>query len=338
MRILQVLMFSEFSGTEKVCLDLYNEICKENKVFLFCNAVGENGENVQDYVDKRVKFINFATKKYRYCNPIYLYKIEKMLCKIAPDVIHRHNTKFLEIMKYMQIFLKRKIPLIFTKHNWFVKKRMKFADIYVGISPETLRICKLANGRESLLIENGISFKTPSRILNEKMFNIVGVGRLEKHKNWQLTIRALKGVKFDYRFYILGQGVYENKLKSLIDELNLNEKVKLVGHVNDPWDYIFSSNIQLLPSLFEGFLLTLIEGIYYCKMVFALDVANYKEILVNDFIVENDAFKLTQKLDEIYKNYEIYAKKFENIKKTSQKYSIENVAQKYIKAYESVIK
>ncbi|WP_228568711.1 glycosyltransferase [Campylobacter sputorum] len=53
--------------------------------------------------------------------------------------------------------------------------------------------------------------------------------------------------------YILGQGVYENELKNLIKSLNLENKIKLVGYVNNPWDYINSSNLQVLFSRLEGF-------------------------------------------------------------------------------------
>lgn len=41
----------------------------------------------------------------------------------------------------------------------------------------------------------------------------------------------------------IGQGVYENELKNLIKFLNLENKIKLVGYVNNPWDYINSSNL-----------------------------------------------------------------------------------------------
>lgn len=336
MKILQVLYFTEFAGTEKVCVDLCNEMCKENDVFLMCNKNNHNGESITKYIDKNVNFIDFNTDKNRF-DLFYLYQISIVVDKINPDIIHCHNTKFLEIMKYMQIFLKKKKPLIFTKHNWFIKKKMKLADLRVGISQETLNLCKLASDKENIIIENGINFKPCEKILNENEFNIVGVGRLEEHKNFQLAIKALKNVEFDYKFYILGRGIYEDKLKKLIKDLNLEEKVKLVGFVDNPWDYIFSSDMQLLPSRLEGFSLALIEGIYYGKMVFALDTANHKEILGDEFIIENSDVFLTNKLNDVYKNYDKYMIDFLKIKENVQKYDIKNVVQKYIDAYKNVV-
>lgn len=332
LKIVHILYFTEFAGTEKVCVDLCNAMSQSNEVFLLANTIDFQGNKITDYIEDTVNFVDIETDRNRH-NIFYLYKIAKILKNINPDVIHCHNTKMLEIMKYCQIFLSKKIPLVFTKHNWFVKKRMKYADICVGISPETLKLC---NAKKNILIENGIKFQNPTKILNNDVFNIVGVGRLEEHKNWQLAITALSQVDFDYRLYILGQGIYEQELKDLIEKLNVADKVKLVGFVNNPWDYICSSDLQILPSRLEGFSLALIEGIYYGKMVFALDTANHREVLGDDFIIEDDAEKLTQTLNQVYLNYDEFNEKFSKVKAESARFDINNVAQKYIDAYKSL--
>ena len=332
LKIVHILYFTEFAGTEKVCVDLCNAMSQSNEVFLLANTLDFQGNKITDYIEDTVNFVDIETDRNRH-NIFYLYKIAKILKKINPDVIHCHNTKMLEIMKYCQIFLSKKIPLVFTKHNWFVKKRMKYADICVGISPETLKLC---NAKKNILIENGIKFQQPTKILKNDTFNIVGVGRLEEHKNWQLAITALSQIDFDYRLYILGQGVYEQELKDLIEKLNVADKVKLVGFVNNPWDYICSSDLQILPSRLEGFSLALIEGIYYGKMVFALDTANHREVLGDDFIIEDDAEKLTQTLNQVYLNYDEFNEKFSKVKAESARFDINNVAQKYIDAYKSL--
>jgi len=163
------------------------------------------------------------------------------------------------------------------------------------------------------------------------------VGRLEEHKNWQLAITALSQVNFDYRLYILGQGIYEQPLKDLIEKLNVADKVKLVGFVDNPWDYIYSSDLQILPSRLEGFSLALIEGIYYGKMVFALDTANHREVLGDDFIIEDDAEKLAIKLNQVYYHYEEFNEKFSSIKAQSARFDINQVAKKYVDAYQSLL-
>lgn len=191
-------------------------------------------------------------------------------------------------------------------------------------------------GGRNVLIENGIEFKECKKILNDNEFDIVGVGRLEEHKNFQLAIRALKNVNFDYKFYILGQGVYENELKKLVYELQLEDKVIFAGFVNNVNDYIYSSDIQLLPSRLEGFSLALIEGIHYGKMVFALDTANHKEILGDEFIIQNDEKFLSDRLNFVHENYDEFVLKFKKIKSNSQKFDIKNVANRYLDEYKKL--
>lgn len=101
MRILHTLHWVQFAGTEKVCVDLCNEFCKSHEVFLMTN------DKIKTYTSDKVNLIAVDFEKNRY-NPIFLYKIAKIIKDINPDVIHCHNTKELEIMYNARIFMKKK--------------------------------------------------------------------------------------------------------------------------------------------------------------------------------------------------------------------------------------
>ncbi len=101
MRILHTLHWVQFAGTEKVCVDLCNEMVKEHQVYLLSQ------EGIRPYLNDEVQLIEFDFEKNRY-NPLFLYQTAKLLEKISPDIIHCHNTKEIEIMKYAQIFLNKK--------------------------------------------------------------------------------------------------------------------------------------------------------------------------------------------------------------------------------------
>ncbi len=64
--------------------------------------------------------------------------------------------------------------------------------------------------------------------------------------------------------------------------------------------------------------------------------ANHREVLGDDFIIEDDAEKLTQTLNQVYLNYDEFNEKFSKVKAESARFDINNVAQKYIDAYKSV--
>ncbi|MBR8461688.1 glycosyltransferase [Campylobacter sp. faydin G-105] len=87
MKILQTLHWTQFAGTEKVCVDLCNEFASNgHEVFLLTN------DKIKPYINEKVKFIELDFEKNRY-NPIFLYSVAKLIKHIKPNVIHCHNTK-----------------------------------------------------------------------------------------------------------------------------------------------------------------------------------------------------------------------------------------------------
>ncbi|MCI6989585.1 MAG: glycosyltransferase [Campylobacter sp.] len=327
MKILQTLHWTQFAGTEKVCVDLCNEMSKNHKVILLSN------KDITQYLSDGVKFLQFDFNKNRF-NPLFLYKTAKLVEKIAPDIIHCHNAKELEIMSYMQLFLKNKIKILATLHNPELKTKFKLADISVAVSPETM---DYMNAKKNILITNGAIKKEPKLIKKEK-FTILGVGRLAPVKGWDLLIEALSRVNFDFELIILGEGNEKENLKNLSQKLNIADKVNLAGFVDNVADYVYSCDLQVIASETEGLSISLIEAIFYAKTLIASNVSNHKDILGNDLVFDRKVEILSEKLNEIYENHKKFTKIFAKVKQNwSAEFSIEKMAQKYIKAYEIVV-
>lgn len=124
MKILHTLHWIQFAGTEKVCVDLCNEMSKGHQVYLLSN------EKIRPYLNNAVQLIDFDFEKNRY-NPLFLYQTAKLLEKIAPDIIHCHNTKEIEIMKYAQLFLTKKSQLSPLNIHYNIKRNITL-QIYVS--------------------------------------------------------------------------------------------------------------------------------------------------------------------------------------------------------------
>lgn len=328
MIILHTLHWVQFAGTEKVCVDLCNEMSKEHTVYLLSN------KKILPYISKRVKFIEVDFEQNRY-NPIFIYKILQILKSLNPDIIHIHNTKELEIMYHARCFLRHKIPLVGTRHNPIVKKKFRLADLGVAVSNETLNY---TNAKQNITITNGIPYKTISIMDKNKEFTIVGVGRLAPVKGFHNLITALSKVKFDFKLHIIGEGEQEKELTELINSLNLQNKIKLVGFVNNVQDHINNSDLQIISSSEEGLSLALIEGIFYAKVLIATDISNHREILGDELVFKNNTIKFIEKLEDVYENYDTYINIFSKIKEKKDVYSIENMSHKYIKAYQDLLK
>jgi len=328
MIILHTLHWIQFAGTEKVCVDLCNELSKEHTIYLLTN------EKIKPYINDSVNFIDFDFKKSRR-NPFFLYKVAKMVEKINPDIIHVHNTKELEIMYNARFFMKKKIPIIGSRHNPVLKKKFSLADLGVAVSAET-RI--YTNAKRNITILNGIPFKEVKKFENKNKFTIVGVGRLAPVKGFHTLITALSRVDFDFKLNIVGDGEQKEELLSLIKSYGLENKIELVGFVRNVQDYIYNSDLQIISSSEEGLSLALIEGIFYAKVLIATDIANHKEILGEELVFDNNIDAFVNKLEDVNNNYEKYVTLFSKIKDTKDNYSIEKMAEKYFEAYKSLLK
>ena len=328
MIILHTLHWVQFAGTEKVCVDLCNELSKEHNVFLLTS------KHIKPYINDEVSLVEVDFEKNRY-NPLFLFKIANIIKKINPDVIHVHNTKELEVMYNAMFFLGRKIPIIGTRHNPVIKKKFALADMGVAVSDET-RI--YTNAKKNITILNGIPFKDVKKFAKNDIFRIVGVGRLAPVKGFHILIKALSKVNFDFKLNIIGEGEQKEELENLINSLGLEKKVELIGFVKNVQDYIYNSDLQIISSSEEGLSLALIEGIFYANVLVATDIANHKELLGLDLIFDNDVNSFVNKLEDVNSNYKRYEQLFAKVKEKKEDFSIEKMVEQYVQAYKSLIK
>ncbi len=92
---------------------------------------------------------------------------------------------------------------------------------------------------------------------------LISVGRLNKFKGFEQLIRCFAASKFnsDINLYILGSGDMRIQLENLILDLNMVEKIKLLGFKKYPEIYISKSEGLILNSTFESFGNVLVEGL-----------------------------------------------------------------------------
>ena len=326
MKILHTLHWVQFAGTEKVCVDLCNEMSKSHQVYLLSH------EKIRPYLNSSVELIEFNFQKNRY-NPVFLYQTAKLLEKIAPDIIHCHNTKEIEIMKYAQVFLKKKIPIIATKHTLQHKKKYDLADLCVAILEDTQQLLK----KQSIMIKNGMAYKAPTQIERPDKFYIVLSGRLDKMKGFDIAVEALSQVDFDFECHIFGQGEEQENLQQQVNSLNLQDKIILKGFSDRINDVLFSCDLQIIPSRFEPYGLVAIDAIYYAPLMISSHTGISEQILPDTLKFESNSQALSAKITEVHQTYDDYVTIFEQIKSTKDRFSIEKMARSYLDAYEGLI-
>jgi glycosyltransferase involved in cell wall biosynthesis len=184
--------------------------------------------------------------------------LEMLAARIAGvplRISHSHNTKCV-----MRAFDKMLRPLFHSLCNgrmacgdaagrWLFGQR-QFCIIYNGV--DTDRFAFSADSRQAMRQALGWSDK-----------NIVGnVANFDPAKNHEFILQVFKAYAAenpDARLLLVGAGSSEQHYKDRTEELGIADKVKFVGSVANPEDYLAAMDVVLMPSLFEGFPLTLVE-------------------------------------------------------------------------------
>lgn len=116
--------------------------------------------------------------------------------------------------------------------------------------------------------------------------NFVSVGSLTRKKGFRTSIIALSSLsEFDWHYTIVGEGEERSGLEVLIRDLGLDGRISLVGWSDRVDRFLHAADVQLIPSLWEGFGLVAVEGMSTGLPVVASNVDGLREVLSPD----NDA-------------------------------------------------
>lgn len=168
---------------------------------------------------------------------------------------------------------------------------------------------------------------------------ILGVGRLTKQKDFPTLIRAFHNVQkvVDCKLIILGEGEERSNLESLVNELNLKNKVSLPGFVDNPFTYMKHSDLFVLSSLWEGLPGVLIQAMACGTPVISTDCpGGSREILENG---EFGALVPVDDPDQLAKMMVKYLNKLPetlNGVKRAHDFSVEKAVDAYKKLFESI--
>jgi glycosyltransferase involved in cell wall biosynthesis len=311
-------------GMEKFCIDICNEFSKEHEVMLLCDPC------FKPYISSNVHYVELDIKKSRN-NFLFLYEIYGIIFNFKADIIHAHKQKSIQILKRLKPFLT--MPFVATKHDIKEKKSFYGLDYAISISDVVTDTIK---AKKIYKIYNGISIEKPKKINLSNSFNIVAVGGLKPVKGYDLLIKAISKLRFDFHLTIVGEGVLRDDLTELISKLEIQKNVSLVGLKSNVCDYIFSSDMQIVSSLHEGFALVLAEGIFYAPILVSTNVGIAKEVLHKELIY--DINNMSKKVEDIYNHKQKYREYFDGVKeKYKEKLTMTVCVEEHINVYQDII-
>jgi glycosyltransferase involved in cell wall biosynthesis len=117
---------------------------------------------------------------------------------------------------------------------------------------------------------------------------LLAVGTLERHKGHQVLLEALArlvstGFGARWKLVIAGGrgGDQHESLLNYIREMNLTDRVRIVTNRNDVPDLLALADVFVMPSLFEGLPMALLEAMLAHKAIIASRTAGIPEAIVD---------------------------------------------------------
>jgi len=124
-----------------------------------------------------------------------------------------------------------------------------------------------------------------NNFFKKNSLKLINVGRLVDQKDQITILKAVKLVlkkKKNIQLTIVGKGEKKNELNNFIFRNKLQKNIKLIGYQKNPFRYIYSSDVFILSSKYEGLPNALIESIILKKSVISSDCpTGPREILDN---------------------------------------------------------
>lgn len=371
---------NQFGGMERVMCDLANYLDSKgfDVIIIHCD---ENNNEPAYKVNSKIAVINvFARKnislvdKFRYLS-ISKYKrhcgrafaraknIAYGLKKLewifdSPDLFVCFQPESAYIVRK---YISQKIPVIAMLHNkpsvylntieFDVYKKYFFQSnrIQVLVPDFEKDVLKVKSNAKVVVIPNAVTdFKDVCSQNKYQRVNIItSIGRVTKVKNHIQLIKAFELIAMQYPDWgveIWGstEGAYAKKLIDYVEKnAILGGKVKFCGITNNVDLVLKRASIFVMPSLFEGFSLALIEAMSHgLPVIGRASCSGINGLIKNDingFLVGDTAEDLSYKLSNLIDDFSLRERFGRNGISESSSFLPDNIYGKWVKLINDII-
>ncbi len=339
-------------GVFTFLVDLVNSTSDEYDITIIYARREQTPENFKDYFNKNIKFIesNYLKRDINIKDEIKAIKEIKNIINIEkPNIVHLHSSKA-GIIGRLAI-KNKKIKLLYNPHGFSFlmenTKKIKRITYWLIEKVATLKKCIIIGcskgeyeeakklTKNSICINNGIYLekidKEIKRLENRKIdinkLKICTIGRINYQKNPK-EFNQIATENINKEFTWIGDGNLKNELKGKnINITGWKTRKEVIKILND-------NDIFILPSLWEGLPIALLEAMYMKKLCIVSNVIGNKDVIENSqngFIAKshNDYTQIMNELD--IENIERIT---ENAKQdVIEKYNMKNTIEEYKKIY-----
>tara|TARA_B110000090_G_scaffold209932_1_gene268816 strand:+ start:2381 stop:3517 length:1137 start_codon:yes stop_codon:yes gene_type:complete len=294
---------------------LYNNLLEdlEPDVIIVC----ERG-----YLDFVIPFIDYSAPKVRE------YHFAREAVKVHASLMKPWPKKLQHFLRYKVLFR------MFNKYDYLVLLTNRDKN----------------NGGYSTKLEvipNMTSSDMPEVSSDLKSKHVISVGSMhDQRKAFDVQIRLWKEIIKSYPAWVLdiyGDGIERDALQQLINDLQLNNNVKLHGNSNTMERHYLESSIFLFTSLAEGLPMVIIEALSYGIPCVSVDCPTGPSDIINNekngyLIEQGNLRELKAKLLRLMENEELRKKMGQNAKISAERYSAESVGKQWHSFFTNITK
>lgn len=227
---------------------------------------------------------NSGVNPFRYF--FYNQNIIKCIKELSPDIIHNHG-----IIQFIPTyFATENTPILLTFHGFFyskindsshdklVEKSMPFVNNVTVLTEEMKEelLAEFPKEYDNIYINpNGVdtskfyySLDARRQIrskmnITDEIITFITVGSIQERKGQLSFVKYLhRSGLINYKYILIGKGPQENEIHSYIQNNNIQDKILIIGYVDnyDLYKYYSAADIYAHTSLSEGQALSEIEA------------------------------------------------------------------------------
>ena len=245
-----------------------------------------------------------------------IMKLKRLIEKEKIQLVHVHNPVGAVVGRIAASMAKNKPIVMYTAHgfhfykgaplkNWIVFYTIerffaRFTDILVTINKEDYDRAKKFKYKKGGFAEQihgvGVNFKkfAPNKEIEvakreeievpHNAFHIFTAAELNENKKQSVVIEAISLMDRDDVYYSLcGKGPNAENLQALIEEKNLQDRVRLLGYRYDMHEILQTADCFAFPSIREGLGIAAIEALACSVPLVASDNRGTREYIKEDY-------------------------------------------------------
>ena len=352
MRIMQVIPELCFGGAETMCTNLSIELKKMGHDVVVVSLYTYKSDITERLIKNDVQVV-YLDKKAG-LNLGIIKKLMRVMKDYKPDVVHTH----LYAAKYAHIaaILTHVNTRIHTVHSVAMKdggsierritkclvKHMNVVPVSLSSIVQKTVIDEYGiRAEKTPVIFNGVPLDCCRKIkqYNSKATRFVHIGRFSEAKNHLAMIEAfiIAHKKEDYiELFLYGEGEKRDECAKLVNDHNADGYIHFCGVTGDIYSVLEQADVFILPSLWEGVPMTLIEAMGTALPIITTPVGGIVDMLEDGkeaIFTGTDSKSIAESIEAITYNADLRMSLGQAALTRAEQFSAKTMAEKYLSLY-----